>query len=1482
MIDSSYNRDTREPYQPLSQFEAVVIKVASPEVIRSWSHGEVKNPETINYRTFKPEKGGLFCEKIFGPQRDWECNCGKYKRVKNKGIICERCGVEVCTSKVRRERMGHIELAVPVSHIWFFKCMPSRIGLMLNMAAKHLERIIYYEVWVVTDKGDTPLNVGDMLNGLEYNQAREAYGDGFRAEMGAPAVRSLLEQIELEPLRAQLEVEFASTKNKATRKKLSKRLRLVEGFIKSDSRPEWMILEVLPVIPPDLRPLVPLEGGRFATSDLNDLYRRVINRNSRLKGMLQTHTPEVIIRNEKRMLQEAVDALLDNGRHGRAVTGAGSRPLKSLSCMLKGKQGRFRLNLLGKRVDYSGRSVIVVGPELKLMQCGLPKKMALTLFEPFIIRYLKERDHAHTVRSAKKMIERGAPVVWDILEEVTKGHPVMLNRAPTLHRLSIQAFDPILIEGSAIRLHPLVCTGYNADFDGDQMAVHVPLSAAAQLECKLLMLSTNNIFSPASGKPITTPTQDITLGVYYLTRPPMTEPGSARLFRDIHEVLFALDTGHIKIHDAVKIPNPDYGVDTPRGNKDDKFIITTPGRCIFNGIWDKSLGFYNEKATKKEIGKLIAEAYGYVGHDRAIELLDKLKNLGYEYATVAGFSISVADVPVPTTKAQLIASARAEIEKIQTQFDKGVLTEGEKHDQIVDIWTRTTNRVTDDLFKACEAENKTRINPVYAMLDSGARGSKDQIRQLAGMRGLMAKPNGDIIERPILSNFREGLSVAEYFISTHGARKGLADTALKTADSGYMTRKLVDVAQDIICRCEDCGTMKGIWISEIKGDDDKPLLSLADRLVGRYSAQDIRDITNDGQLIIAAGEAFTPEIAKRIEERGIQRVLIRSVLTCDVEHGVCVKCYGKNLATDRDAEVGDALGIIAAQSIGEPGTQLTMRTFHIGGVASATSKQSDIKTRNGGKVYFENIRTVTNDKGEVLVINKNGFIVVFDENLVREAEQSARERAKQEAAIIGTFYNADYDYWTDALRETPVDRYPVEIGAVLFCRDGDTVEAGRQLAVWDPSNMPIIAEEGGIIDIPDLIDGVTYKRDQRRGSTEQLTVLEHNDDLNPRIVIKNPETLEDIGDYPLAAGTLLMVKKGQRVNPGTTLARIPYQQQKNKDITGGLPRVAELFEARTPKEIAEIAQIDGYVEITKINKNTGRKGRVLYVENPDTNAVSEHLIPSNKHIIVSNGEYVKKGQKLTTGAVIPQALLSICGPQELQRYLVNEVQTVYRSQGVEINDKHIEIIIRQMMQKVRILDKRHDDPRSTGQGDTRFLAGELIDRYEFERENKRVRAAGGRPAEAEPVLLGITKASLETDSFISAASFQDTTRILTDAATLGREDVLRGFKENVITGHLIPAGTGAADLQNIKVKLLGEELPPEMPAIDEQDNGESVSDELDISKIDFGDDDFQASGEDESEFGEDEFPAEDIIFDDTELSDDEFSDDSLTDDDDGE
>ena len=1437
MIDNHYSKDIpgKQPYQPLSAFEAVVIKLASPETIRSWSHGEVKNPETINYRTFKPEKGGLFCEKIFGPTRDWECNCGKYKRVKHKGIVCDRCGVEVTQAKVRRERMGHIELAVPVFHIWFFKCMPSRISLMLDMTARTLESIIYYEDWVVTDPGDTPLQTGAVLSEVEYREARETYQDGdlFKAEMGAPAIHTLLENINLEELRGELEAQLTGMKNKANRRKLTKRLRLVEGFIASNSRPEWMILEVLPVIPPDLRPLVPLEGGRFATSDLNDLYRRVINRNNRLKNLLQLRTPEVIIRNEKRMLQEAVDALMDNGRHGRAVTGIGNRALKSLSDMLKGKQGRFRQNLLGKRVDYSGRSVIVVGPELKLHQCGLPKKMALTLFEPFVIRYLKEGNYAHTVRGAKKMIDRGETVVWDILEKVTKGHPVMLNRAPTLHRLSIQAFDPILIEGSAIRLHPLVCTGYNADFDGDQMAVHVPLSPAAQLECKLLMLAPNNIFSPANGKPIATPTQDITLGVYYLTLPPKN-PEAARLFQDIHEVLFALNTGHIKIHDAVRIPNPDYGVDTPRGDKNSKIIITTPGRCIFNGIWDKSLGFWNEMpkpdkdgklvggvAKKKEIGKLIAQAYEYIGHDKTIILLDDLKNLGYEYATIAGFSVSIADMSVPKAKADLIAAARAEVDTINSQFSNGALTNDERHNRVVDIWTSTSQKVADTLFAESEEAHRRQINPVYSMLDSGARGSKDQIRQLAGMRGLMAKPNGEIIERPILSNFREGLSVLEYFISTHGARKGLADTALKTADSGYMTRKLVDVAQDIICRSEDCGTLKGIWVSAIiEGDDE--MLSLKDRLLGRFSAQDIRDPAyDDGRLIVAAGQEFTPEIADRIKACGINRVLIRSVLTCDIEHGVCVKCYGKNLATDRNAEIGDALGIIAAQSIGEPGTQLTMRTFHIGGTASSAYKEPVINARNAGMIRFENLRLVEDEKGQILVVNKNGFIVVYDPVKAKEAEEHARERAKQEAAIIGGVYNQDYDYTTDAIKEAEIDRYIPEVGAVLFKKDGEKVKVNEKIAEWDPYNLPIIAEEAGYVELTDLIEGVTLNR-SRRGGKEENTVMEHREDLHPQVVIKDLETAENISNYPLPSGAFLVARKDDRVRPGMVLARVPRQQQKTKDITGGLPRVAELFEARTPKEVAEIATIDGFVDFGK----TKGKTKVLLVRDSDTNTVKEHPISTTKHLIVGKGDYVKKGQKLTVGSVAPHALLSICGEQELQRYLVNEVQTVYRSQGVEINDKHIEIIIRQMMQKKRI----------TSHGSTHFLPGEQVDRYEFERENERVKAIGGTVAEAEPVLLGITKASLETESFISSASFQDTTRILTDAATLGKEDILRGFKENVITGHLIPAGTGSEKFQHLRPVELGEEIPRELEELQDEEEEKSFA-EIDPAMIDFGPDD---------------------------------------------
>ena len=1426
MIDNSYSNKDMPAQQNsgMNAFEVVTIKVASPEVIRNWSYGEVKNPETINYRSFKPEKGGLFCERIFGPTKDWECSCGKYKRVKNKGVICDRCGVEVTQNKVRRERMGHIELAVPVSHIWFFKCMPSRIGVMLDMTARTLEKIIYYEDYVVTDPCGSPLKLGQPLTEIEYLRAREDYGDDFQAEMGAPAIRTLLQNIDLEALHKELQTQLL-TKNKATRKKLSKRIRLVEGFIRSNSRPEWMILEVLPVIPPDLRPLVPLEGGRFATSDLNDLYRRVINRNSRLKNLLLLHTPEVIIRNEKRMLQEAVDALMDNGRHGRPVTGAGNRALKSLSDMLRGKQGRFRQNLLGKRVDYSGRSVIVVGPELKLMQCGLPKKMALVLFEPFIIRHLKSRGCAFTVRGAKKMIERGEPVVWDILEEVTKGHPVMLNRAPTLHRLSIQAFDPILIEGSAIRLHPLVCTAYNADFDGDQMAVHVPLSPAAQLECKLLMLSSNNIFSPSNGKPITTPTQDITLGVYYLTVDPRNKE-RIRLFKDVHEVLFALDSGYIKIHDAIKLPNPDYGKETPRGNSADKFIITTPGRCIFNQIWDPVLGFYNKPAKKKDLGKLISEAYEYTGHDATIELLDKLKNLGYEYATVAGFSISVADMLIPKRKPELIAETREFIAGINKKYDDGFLTVGERHNQVVDAWTKTANTVADELTKEVEEASRKELNPVYAMLDSGARGSKDQIKQLAGMRGLMTKPSGEIIERPILSSFREGLTVLEYFISTHGARKGLADTALKTADSGYMTRKLVDVAQDIICRCEDCGTMKGIYVEAII-DGDSVMLPLKARLLGRYSAQDIRDPgKTDGSYIIRAGEEFTPERADLIEKRGITKVLIRSVLTCDVEHGVCVKCYGKNLATDKDAEIGDALGIIAAQSIGEPGTQLTMRTFHIGGISSGGGKEPVITARLPGKVRYDNLRCVTDPKGNTLVVNKNGFIVIYDEAKAKEIAAQTIERVKLEAQVMGSSYAADYDYWEDAVKEAEIDRYQAEVGAILYKKDGDNVKAKDKIASWDAYQMPIIAEETGTVVLNDIVEGVTLSRSER-GGIEELTVMEHREDLVPQVVIVGKKGKNDLDDpdkyssnYPLPTGALLMVKNGDKVYPGMTLARVPRSQQKNRDITGGLPRVSELFEARMPKEVAEIARIDGVVE-----KGKNVKGRqIIIVRDQDNPEVfEEHNIPTSKHLIVGKGEFVRKGQKLTVGSIIPQKLLEICGAHELQRYIVNEIQKVYRAQGVEINDKHIEIIIRQMMQKVKIID----------QGDTPFLAGEQVDRYEFIHANEEARRLGRKPADGEPVLQGIAKASLETESFISAASFQDTTRILTDAATLGKVDILRGFKENVITGHLIPAGTGAEKFQNLQLKKLGVEIPIEPPQKAESDqDGEKKK--LDI---DFGEDD---------------------------------------------
>ena len=1330
----------------------VTLGVASPDVIRSWSRGEVKNPETINYRTFKPEKGGLFCERIFGPTRDWECNCGKYKRIKHKGIVCDRCGVEVTQSRVRRERMGHIELAVPVSHVWFFKCMPSRMGLTLNMTARALERVIYYEDWIVLDPGDTPLEKKTILSDNEYREARETYGEAFTVGMGAEAIQSLFADIELEKMREELEAEMATTRSKANRKKLARRLRLVEGFANTDMRPEWMVLNVLPVIPPDLRPLVPLDGGRFATSDLNDLYRRVINRNNRLKNLLQLRTPEVIIRNEKRMLQEAVDALLDNGRHGRAVTGTGNRPLKSLSDMLKGKQGRFRQNLLGKRVDYSGRSVIVVGPKLKLHQCGLPKEMALVLFEPFIMRRLKERGYVHTVRSAKKMIERQVPVVWDILDEVIKGHPIMLNRAPTLHRLSIQAFDPVLIEGKAIQLHPLVCQAYNADFDGDQMAVHVPLSNEAQLETKLLMLSTNNIFSPANGKPVTTPSQDITLGSYYLTyerHRKQDEDKPIPAFSSYSEVLRALHAGSVAIHDRVRIPNPDVGKTRKWGDSESRLLVTTPGRCIFNEIWPEELGFFNKVANKKSLGAMVKECFDHVGRLETVQVLDKLKDLGYDYSTKAGFSIGITDMIIPPSKEERITRAHDAVLQVREQRQQGVITELERYNKCVDIWTQTNNDLAGVLFQTLEYnEGKKEINPVYAMLDSGARGSRDQIRQLAGMRGLMAKPSGDIIERPILSNFREGLTVLEYFISSHGARKGLADTALKTADSGYLTRKLVDVAQDVICREHDCGTVNGIWVRPIReGDED--LVPLEDRLVGRFSVDDIHDplASDEDAAIVHANDEITPEIAQRIVDVGIEEVHIRSGLTCETEHGVCCLCYGRNLATGELPKEGDALGIIAAQSIGEPGTQLTMRTFHYGGTASASFKQPVLKARTGGYLRLEDVRYVEQEEGRRVVLNKNGYAVLENDDGVE------------------------------------VERHELIPGAVLSKGEGDTVEQGEIFARWDPYNVPIITKTAGRVEYRDLIEGVTLKRELSDVSNkEELMVMEHREDLHPQLLLFNDEG-EMVDHYSLPGGAHIMANEGIQVGAGQTIARTPRKTVRTKDITGGLPRVAELFEARRPKEAAEIARIDGIVELGKVSK--GR--RQVSIRDPENDQVEEHSIPTGKRVTVFNGDFVRKGQPLTDGAVVPQEILEVCGPQDLQEYLVNEVQEVYRLQGVEINDKHIEIIVRQMMRKVRI----------TAPGNTRFLYGETVDRLEFLQENQRVITEGGQPAEAQPILLGITKASLETESFISAASFQDTTRVLTEAATLGKIDPLQGFKENVIMGHLIPAGTGYAATKSI-------------------------------------------------------------------------------------
>ena len=1352
-----------------AHYDAVKVQLASPETIRSWSHGEVKNPETINYRTYRPEKDGLFCEKIFGPTKDWECACGKYKRIKNKGMVCDRCGVEVTLASVRRQRMGHIELAVPVSHIWFFKCSPSRMGLLLDKTTTELESVLYYQCWIVIEQGATPLKEGQILNEQEYLDAQEKYQDEFKAEMGAEAVRKLLRKLDLNALMKDLEEQMENTRSKQNRKKIAKRMKVVEGFRVSNSKPEWMILDVLPVIPPELRPLVPLEGGRFATSDLNDLYRRVINRNNRLRNLLALKTPDVIIRNEKRMLQEAVDAVFDNGRHGRAVTGPGNRPLKSLAEILKGKTGRFRQNLLGKRVDYSGRSVIVVGPELKFPQCGIPKEMALRLFEPFIIRRLKELGICHTVRTARKMIERHDEQVWDILEEVTKDKTVFLNRAPTLHRLSIQSFEPVLVEGKAIRLHPMVCTPFNADFDGDQMAVHVPLSIEAQMESKLMMLASTSIFSPASGKSVMTPTQDVCLGLYFLTVPSQQDKLAGKiagktdmsdehlpLFNDIGEVEFGIAEGCVTYHSRIRFRNPDYGTTgRPHGVTDRRTIETTAGRVIFNNVWPKEMGFWNDKCSKSTIGKLILDCHKVAGHDETVLAIDRLKSLGYNFATVSGASMGLKDMIRPEEKDAEVAKARKAADEVQKQFQQGIITDGERHNKIVDIWSTTTEKVGDELYKTIDQNirpdnrNPTELNPVYMFVDSKARGSKLQIRQLAGMRGLMAAPNGDIIERPITASFREGLSVLEYFISSHGARKGLADTALKTADAGYLTRKLVDVSQDVIITQEDCNTVNGIEVEAIiEGDEVK--VTLGDRVLGRTALYAVVD-PKTGETIVPANEIIDEAAAAKINACGIEKIWIRSGLTCDAEHGMCAKCYGRDLSTGKQVEIGTAVGIIAAQSIGEPGTQLTMRTFHIGGTASATAAKPEIILKNDGIAKFVDIRKVRNDDGQEVVLNKNGSLEIY-----------SKTGAK-------------------------LDTYQLQMGTTLLIEDGDAVKKGQKVAQWDPHSVPVLSEAAGRIVFVDFEEDVSVKTETDRATgAKTLVVLPTSEsNLHPRIEIRGvdaratgdaakADALLDSHDVP--TGAIVMVRDGMKATPGMLLAKTPREAAKTRDITGGLPRVAELFEARQPKDAAEIAKIEGVIEF---GENVRGK-RCVKVVDDVTGLVEEHLIPMGKQIVVFKGDRVKKGQQLTEGPVIPQEILEVSGPQELEKYLVNEVQQVYRLQGVEINDKHIEIIVRQMLRKVRI----------TNPGDTDFLWGDQVTRQTFLRVNEEMMNEGRRPAEAQPALLGITKAALETDSFISAASFQDTTRVLTEAATMGKVDELRGFKENVILGHLVPGGTG--------------------------------------------------------------------------------------------
>ena len=1319
-------------------FDAITIQIASAEVIRNWSRGEVKKPETINYWTLKPEKDGLFCERIFGPTKDFECNCGKYKKIKHKGITCDRCGVEVTHSKVRRERMGHIELAASVSHIWFFKSVPSRIGALLDMSMRDLERIIYYEAFVVTDPGSTPLKAREILTEERFQEALKTYGKTFTARMGAEAVHDLLSKLNLDQIARAQHKELQNQKVEQAQRRVARNLRIIETFRKSGNRPEWMIFRAIPVIPPDLRPLVPLDGGRFATSDLNDLYRRVINRNNRLKKLIELKAPEIIIRNEKRMLQEAVDALFDNGRHGRPVLGPMNRSLKSLADMLKGKQGRFRQNLLGKRVDYSGRSVIVIGPELELHQCGLPKKMALELFEPFIIRKFREQGFAQTIKTAKRMVEKEHSEVWDILDEVIKDHPVLLNRAPTLHRLGIQAFQPILIEGKAIRIHPLVCAAFNADFDGDQMAVHVPLSIEAQLEARLLMLASNNLFSPASGKPIVTPTQDIILGCYYLTKSGEGLKGEGLVFSNLEEAVFAYQDQQVALHAKITL------------RWKDQLYETTVGRVLFNLVLPAEVQFVNELIDKGRLSNLISKVYRLCGHSRTVHLLDALKTLGFEWATLAGMSISISDLVVPPDKERILGRSNKEVEQVESQYRRGLITEGERYNKIIDIWMRTTEEISDRVI-----ETLNTWNPLFMMADSGARGSEQQVRQLAGMRGLMAKPSGEIIESPITANFREGLTVHEYFISTHGARKGLADTALKTADSGYLTRRLVDVAQEVIVTIGDCGTLNGILMTPIReGDED--IVSLKERIVGRVALDNIVNVVSD-DVLVKMGEEITEDVSERIEEAGIEKIRIRSVLTCEAEQGICAKCYGRNLATGWITDLGEAVGIIAAQSIGEPGTQLTMRTFHIGGTAHRVVEQSQIKTKHKGTIKFHNLKTVQTKPDELLVLTRNGELAIMDPD--------GRE----------------------------LERHRVPQGGVISKSDGGVVAKDELLIRWDPYTTPILTEFGGRTRFEDVRAGVTMREevDEATGLMNRV-IVEHKGDFRPQIAIET-DNGELLAVYGLPIGAHVLVKEDQPVKPGDIIAKTPRKISQTKDITGGLPRVAELFEARRPKDPAIIAEIDGVVEF-----GTAKKGQRRIIVKGASGMTKEYLLPHGKHLNVYKGDYVQSGEALTDGPIVPQDILRVCGERRLQEYLVNEIQEVYRSQGVKINDKHIEVIVRQMLGKVRIDES----------GDTEFLVGMQVDKSKFVKENERIKTKGKRPAQGTPVLLGITRASLSTESFIAAASFQETTRVLTDAAASGKRDTLVGLKENVIMGHLVPAGTGFHANRQGKMDQLAPEAVP--------------------------------------------------------------------------